>query len=547
MSNIKWIMDLIRPNWKECLLSIFLTTLRALLLLCPPFLTQYIIDHTIPQESPTLLILSSIGIVSIPILTGIIIIWDLKVTNFVLKIGAQYRVDLYDSIQYRPLDWFKSFKMGDVVNRLTEESKAVATFGYFGLGTYLWFVATIIIGIGLMSTIEWRLTLGVIVLLCCQFWFFSKMNTKVKVEANSLISSEANIVENLRETISGIYTIKQGAQEASTLEKLNKQLDSHVSVYKKYIITDSKSDLIFTLFVALMNALLYFVGGVLVISGDLTLGSLIALLSLFLWIQPMVYYFQYHHLSAIRHIPYINRIREIFKPVTLKKSDIIPEEPFDIEFNNVSFSYKENVPILQNLHFTISQGETAAITGSSGSGKSTLINLLLNFYEPDSGKIFLGGQPLNMIENSWLRKNVVCISQQVQMRPGTVYDNLAYYSPDSTIDDIREAIEIAGLSEFINKLPNGLDTDLGEDTLQISGGEQQRISIARAIICKPKILIMDEATSALDNITEKNILTKLRNYLPTSTILTVTHREAVLKYSNKIYNLRKNELLEHKF
>lgn len=541
MSNKNWIFSLFRPYYKEATLSIILTIIRAILLLSPPLLTKEIVDNILPNNSGNLLILFAVLMVFVPIITGILILWDLKVTTFVLIVGGKYRADLYNNIQYKPLDWFKaSFNKGDIINRSIEDTKSLINYGYFGLGTWLYFLATILIGIGMMIWFEWRLSSIVIILLSLQVVTFRILNKNVKSEAKGVTTSNSRVLENLRESMFGISTIRNGAQESKIFNQYKESLDRQFFAYKKYIFADAKNDVIFIIFIALINGFLYFGGGYLVMNGSFTIGSLLALISTYLWVQPMIYYFQNQHLAAIRLTPLIPRIRELednsdaANPFNMCQK--VPTVNLDIAFHKITYKY-ENKQVLNDLSFSIPQGDSIAIVGESGSGKSTLINILLRLIEPTSGHITIGGIHLEEIDNNWLRKNILAVSQDIELRPGTIFDNLVFYKTDANDKDLKNSIKISGLEELINKLPNGIHTNIGENASLLSGGERQRISIARAILCRPKILIMDEATSALDMVTENEVLTNIKQYLKDTTLITVTHRDTVVKFSEKVVRL----------
>lgn len=216
-----------------------------------------------------------------------------------------------------------------------------------------------------------------------------------------------------------------------------------------------------------------------------------------------------------------------------------------LELKSLSFSYVPEKPVLKSLDLTIEPGQTVAFVGKSGSGKSTLANLIPRFYEPTSGELFLDGQLLQNYELSALRSQIALVTQNVVLFDGTIRDNIAYGAmSDCSEEEIIQAAEAAHVMEFVNRLPDGLDTAVGEKGTKLSGGQRQRIAIARAILKNAPVLILDEATSALDTESERHIQAALENVMQGRTTLVIAHRLSTIENADQIVVIEKGEIVE---
>jgi len=206
----------------------------------------------------------------------------------------------------------------------------------------------------------------------------------------------------------------------------------------------------------------------------------------------------------------------------------------DIEYENVTFSYEENQPILDRINLSIKAGETVAFVGPSGAGKTTICNLLPRFYDIDSGKISVDGHSIKDITLNSLREQIGIVQQDVFLFPGSVKENILYGKLDATDEEVINAVKLANLEDVVNAMPNGLQTMIGERGVKLSGGQKQRLSIARMFLKNPPILILDEATSALDTETEQAIQEALDSLSKGRTTLIIAHRLATIKNADRI-------------
>jgi ATP-binding cassette subfamily B protein len=216
----------------------------------------------------------------------------------------------------------------------------------------------------------------------------------------------------------------------------------------------------------------------------------------------------------------------------------------EIDLQNVTFAYRDGLPVIKDLSLHIRAGSTIAIVGSTGSGKSTLVKLLLRLYEIQSGRIILDGIDIKDIFLYDLRRAIGLVSQDVFLFHGTVIENIAYGSPDATMDEIITAAKIAEAHEFIQRLPRGYETIVGERGQKLSGGQRQRLSIARAILKDPPILVLDEATSAVDNDTEAAIARSLEEITRHRTTIAIAHRLSTIRHSDRIYVMEHGSIVE---
>jgi ABC-type multidrug transport system fused ATPase/permease subunit len=216
----------------------------------------------------------------------------------------------------------------------------------------------------------------------------------------------------------------------------------------------------------------------------------------------------------------------------------------DIRFENVSFGYEPQNPVLKNFSLHIKPGELVALVGSSGGGKTTIVNLLLRFYEPTSGRILIDGVPLHCIPLQNLRQQIGIVSQETFLFSGTSRENIAYASPDATDLDIMQAARAAHAHDFLSESPDGYLTEVGERGVQLSGGQRQRIAIARAILRNPRIMIFDEATAHLDSESEQMIQEALERIAEGRTILVVAHRFSTIRRADKIVVIENGKTVE---
>lgn len=543
----EWVSRIIGKYKVRIIISSLIVVFRGLILLLPAVITQQIIDNILPSGSFHKLTMYAVVLVAIPITVSVLIIVDLFIDKYILKVMSEARFNIYNGIQYRPLQWFYETKIGDLVNRMLDETEEVTNFAYFGIGSVIWFNVTIVAGLSLMLTRNWKITLLLLGIILCQAYIINCLGEKHKKNAKALMENGAEVTNHIIESVGGIQFIKAAAGEETEIDKISAVLDKQYELLTKKRRIELFRSIVRTIFIGVANMVIYLFGGMLVINRQLTIGALIAINSLYVWVQPAIFGYQDMYISAKRIIPSLNRICEIMYPIKAHKGNAWPGEKAAIKVENVSFAYDKQQTTLQNISFEAKQGESISVIGSSGSGKSTLSYIMMGLLQPMEGSVKISGTDIKAINKKWFKQKVLCVSQASQLRSASILDNILYFKEGVSESDINDVIKVACLETWISKLPQGVHTFIGEQAMMISGGERQRICIARAILRKPQILILDEATSALDTVTEARLIHNLKKFLPDSTLIFITHREAILSFTDKVIKIDKGRMVKEMY
>ena len=292
----------------------------------------------------------------------------------------------------------------------------------------------------------------------------------------------------------------------------------------------------------------WYIGGSQILKGEMTLGALMAFLS-YLWMlyQPMRWFGDFYSF-ILRAFAGAQRVFEVVDatPEPFDRPDAIrkPHIEGHLLFKQVYFGYDPGKPVLKGIDLEVAAGEMIGLVGKSGAGKSTLINMICRFYDPDRGQVLVDGVPMNDLDLHDLRSQIGMVHQQPFLFEGSIADNIAYGKPGATFDEIIRSAMAAEAHEFIVRKPDGYDMNVGERGNRLSGGEKQRISIARAILHDPRILILDEATSSLDTPTEKKIQAAIARLVKGRTTFAIAHRLSTLRSANRLVVVDEGKVAE---
>ncbi len=514
-----------------------------------PASSKYIIDDVIEKGKVEML-------TPIAIAAGLATLVQ-AVTSFslsqVLGVAAQraiteMRKRVQAQVERLPIGYFDSTQTGKLIARVMNDAEGIRNLVGTGIVQLVGSSITAVIALGVLFYLNWRLTALTIIVLAAFGGGLAYAFKKLRPIFRERGEIYSEITGRLGESLGGIRIVK--AYTAEKREELVFARGAHKLFRNiaKSMTGVSAITAFSSVIVGAVGVVMITVGGHSVLTGEMTLGDL----------------FMYVFFTGLMAMPVIeiaaigtqiteafaglDRIREIMNMDTEDEEDAkreaLPVMRGDVEFENVSFEYNADVPVLKDVSFKAPAGTTTALVGSSGSGKSTLISLVMNFNRPQSGIVRIDGRELADIKLRDYRSYLGVVLQDNFLFDGTITDNIRFSKPHATMDEIRKVSRIAHCDEFIEGFEKGYDTIVGERGVKLSGGQRQRIAIARALLADPKILILDEATSSLDSESEAMIQEGLRTLRQGRTTFVIAHRLSTIRSADQILVLEGGEIVE---
>ena len=504
-----------------------------------PILVRRAIDSGVIPGNLDTAVYYGLLIIGATLLAGILSFTSRYIlTKLAQETVYQLRMDAFLSIQRQSMDFFDNTLVGQLISRVTNDAERISRFISFRLRMLVYSLFLIAISIYYMYSMSPELTLiaaGAIVAVVFVMTRYGNLVRPVYDEIRHQTGVLAGIVTS---SIAGIKTVKSLAIEDTIYSRFTSENDK----YYDYSLKASKLSALygnspFLITGAAMSGMLYF-GGQAIISGVLTVGSLIAFLTYMLTLTWPLVALGFSIGDIQRAVAASKRIFDIIdsKPRVREDPDAIElrEVKGEIVFDNVWFEYRPGKPVLRGLSFRVEPGEKVAIVGPPGSGKSTILKLLLRFYDFQDGKILLDGIDIRRIKIDSLRRNIGYVPQEPFIFNRSIRENIALGNPDASMEEVVEAARIAKIHDFIESLPRGYDTLVGERGVTLSGGQRQRLAIARALVAKPKILLLDDPASNLDAETEKRLVEDMKKILEDRTAIIITQRPSLLKLVDRI-------------
>jgi ATP-binding cassette, subfamily B, bacterial len=550
-SRLRHLFSLLRPYRGRVLLMLVALVIATGAALAPPYLAGRAIDDGIRDGDTGALTVILILFLVAAVLNWVATYAQTYLINWVGQRALQdLRIELFEHLQRLSVGFFGRNKTGVLISRLTNDVQALDQLVTEGISTL--FSATLtLIGTGVILVLL-DVELALITFLTFPVLLAGSVAFRLASSGAYRLTREkiAAVTAYLQETLSGVRVVRAFGQEPRHKSQFAELNDEHRRVNMQTVYLNAAYFPSVELLSAVATAGILLYGGNQVLDGDsaVTIGVLASfvfyLQSFFDPIQSLSQLYTTYQAGVAA----LDKIFELLdeEPDLADKPDAVelPRVRGEIEFDDVTFAYHGDNPALCSVDLHIPPGQTVALVGATGAGKSTLAKLVARFYDPDHGRVLVDGYDLRDVTEHSLRSQLGIVPQEGFLFSGTIRDNIAFGRPDATDDNVREAAVAVGAHEFIERLPDGYDTEVGERGGQLSAGQRQLVAFARAAAADPRILILDEATSNVDVRTESQIERGLRRLLAGRTALVIAHRLSTIRGAGRIVVLDRGRIVE---
>ncbi|MEQ9373569.1 MAG: ABC transporter transmembrane domain-containing protein [Imperialibacter sp.] len=552
--NFKKLLGVFRfilPYKAGFIVGLVLLLFTSGILLSFPYVAGKLIDVASGKGSWLLNDITSIALALIGILLVQSIVSFFRVYFFATvseRTVADIRTHLYQKLIRLPITFYDSKRTGELISRITSDVTMIQDTFTVTLAELIRQTSILIIGLGLIFYTMPSLSvfmLATFPVLILAAMFFGRFIRKMSKKTQDALANASVVAE---ETLQSVHTVKAFTNEQYEIKRYRASMSAVVKVALKTATYRAGfiSFVIFALFGGIVGVMWY--GATLVQNGELTVGDLLSFVLYTTFIGGSIAGLGDLFGQIQKAIGASERILEILEET--EEVESVEQESISIEgeiaYENVTFSYptRKEMPVLKSISFHVPHGSKVALVGQSGAGKSTIIQLLMRFYQPDTGKILIDGKDNQSYSISALRKHIGIVPQEVILFGGTILENIRYGKPDATEDEVVEAARQANALDFILSFPEQFDTIVGERGIKLSGGQRQRIAIARAILKNPSILILDEATSSLDAESERLVQDALEKLMKDRTTIIIAHRLATIRKVDRIYVIGDGQITE---
>jgi len=533
-SGYRRMFAFVLPYWRRLVLVLVLSVISTSVTLSQPYITKLLIDEALLSRNlRTLVEIAALMVAA-------------TATGFVLNILSSYRYIavsadvLFDMrlVVYRHLQslsprFFARTRLGEIVSRLNNdigEVQRVAADTLLAVVSNLIFLAGSVI---LMCLLNWKLFFVSILLLPLSIFALRHYGARLADRVQKVRERSSEIGSFIIETLMGVRLVVSSNAQEREVSRFRDKNQSFISAMLSMHLTSFLANALPGTLLTLSTAIVFLYGGKLVIEGDMTLGEMVAFMAYHMRLLAPVQSLMSLYTNLMAGRVSLNRVFEILDtPVEVADSPQainIESVRGDIVFDNVTMKYDRDVVVLDSVTFSVPDGSVCTISGPSGVGKSTIADLLVRFYDPTFGTVRLDGHDLRSLRLADIRREVVLVEQNPFLFNATIIENIRYARPDASFEEIVRAARAASIDEFIQSLPLGYDTQVGERGQTLSAGERQRIALARTLLRNPSVIVLDEPTAWLDPITENSLATMLSTALRGRTILIISHRLSLVK------------------
>jgi ATP-binding cassette subfamily B protein len=525
---------------------LFLSVLSTLLGLTQPYISKLLIDNALrPRDMHALLWVAGLMFATTVLGFALNILSSYQYVRVSAAMLFDMRLALYRHLQILSPRFFAKWRLGDLVSRLNNDIGEVQRVSADTLLSVLSNVVFLAGSIAMMILLNWRLFLFSAIFVPVSLITFRHYQRKLMVFTKELRERGADLGSLFVDTLLGMRTVitsNAGDREAGNFRGRN---NAFVSTLLRLQMTSFLSGALPGTILTAATAGVFLLGGWMIIHGSMTIGTLVAFMAYHMRLLTPVQTMMGLAANLASARVSLTRIFEILDttPEIVERPDALALSTVrgDIVFKGVTLRH-DRADVLSGVSFAIRAGTFCAILGPSGVGKSTIADLLVRLLDPDSGSITLDGQDLRELRVKDLRDHIGLVDQSPYIFNASIAENIAYASPSASRAEIERAAVAAGLEELIRRLPEGYETKTGERGLALSAGERQRIAIARALLRRPRVLVLDEPTSALDPETEQLVARNLRENLHNSTVIVITHRPALAELAGQVIHLREGKV-----
>jgi ATP-binding cassette subfamily B protein len=546
---LRRLLAYVAPYRRQVALATVVLLFSTALQLVPPYITKILVDQVlVPRVGTALFALVALLFVASLLQSAAAAVRGYLGVWFGSRMIADIRRDTYNALMALSLRYFDQRQVSQFIGRVNSDSESMQQFLTDGIVMLTGQAALVVGVVAVMLSMDWQLTVvsvltvPLLVIVSTVVWPIVRQRWyrqwRAMLRLNILVG----------DSLQGVRVVKAFGQEPV---EMSRYAEANRDLTRQNVRTEGMWQGIFPLFAFLTGIggiLVWYVGGQQVIRGQVSLGTLIAFTAyIAMLLGPMQWFSQLIN-WVTNALAAADRVFEIIDaPADVRDAaDVVflPHIRGTVEFDGVTFGYESHRPVVRDLRLAVAAGEMIGLVGHSGAGKSTLINLLCRFYDPDEGVVRIDGVDLRRVSLEDLHRQIGVVLQDTFLFDGTVRDNIAYARPGAGLEDIVRAAKIANAHEFILKMPDAYDTRVGERGQRLSGGEKQRIAIARAVLRDPRILILDEATASLDTDTERQIQEALARLVAGRTTLAIAHRLSTLRHANRLVVLDHGRIVE---
>jgi ATP-binding cassette, subfamily B, bacterial len=541
---ISWLYSFLVPHRYRILGLAGLSLFTTALVVVQPYMTKLIIDDGLLQKDFQALITFSSLLLLLGFATTLLSGFNrIQHTRLSGRVLFALREDVYAHLLKLPAQFYHRQRAGDMISRMDRDISEIQRFAVDTLFSSFSAIIGLLGATAMMLYLNWQLSLVLLLLVPLELYYLFVMRPKVEQRNIEVRESGANISSFFAEKIPATKFVQTAVAEEQELKNLGKLNNSFLGKLIGLQITEFWTSAVPSTLVSISRAAIFLIGGYWVIQGSFDLGSLIAFTTYVGMAIGPVQSLLGLYLSWQRLRVSLDRVRFLRQQPVATANQTTGKQPLpaidraSISINNLSFAYDADRPVFDNINLHIPAGSKVGIVGESGIGKSTLIDLLQGHIHPSLGSIEINNVNLASVDIKSWRKKIAVAPQEPTVFHDTLANNIRYSQPHASDQEVEQAARAAGLEALISTLPNGLQTLLSERGSQISGGERQRIGIARALLQRPLILILDEPTSATDTQTEQHIISQVDALFPNTTRIIISHRSSILRNADLTYEI----------